>query len=182
MFNQGCVKTLSSNVDVHGHPDEDSEYSDVLEKATKEATVIKDFETRYKVSATFLSPEFRSAFTKRLESVYLQGALKFDEARSKAGFFVILYTPDDERVNLANPQHWTVLLETAEGQLKPVLVKRLTDKERWRAFFDGVNDWTREYLVVFDTPSVNPNSPELVEKPQIHLIFANADGKVKLNW
>ncbi len=173
---------VTGNVNVHESPSEDNEYYDVFESSTKNETVYKNFETRFKVQATYLSPEFRTAFKKRLESVFMQGALKFGHERTKAGFFVSVFTPDSDRMNLSNDQHWTILLASPDGDLKPVLIKKLNDKERWRAFFDGISHWTTEYLVVFDAPNVTPNSPDLVEKSSIKLTFANADGKVNLIW
>jgi hypothetical protein len=178
----GCVSNLESDVDVTPAPREDSEYYAAVEKATEERTVFKDFETRYRVTATYLSPEFRAAFAKRLERVYKRSDVLFEEADSKAGFFVSVHAPQKERTDLANPQHWSILLSSNEGALKPILVKRISDKERWRAFFDSVTEWTTEYLIVFDVPSVNANSPDLVAKTAMNLTFANADAQVNLTW
>jgi hypothetical protein len=178
----GCVYSVEDDVDLTPTPDDDREYAAALAKSTQQRTVFKDFETRYTVTATYLSPEFRNAFTKRLERVYRKGEVYFAEADQKAGFFVSIHSPDADRTDLTNPQHWTVLLDSKDGPLKPILVKRINDKERWRAFFDSVTTWTTEYLVVFDAPAVNANSPELVAKTAIALTFANADAQVNLVW
>jgi hypothetical protein len=175
----GCV---TGNVNVHEAPAEDSDYYEVYEDSTREETVWKNFETRFKVQATNLSPRFRTAFTKRLERIYLQDTLKFGHDRGKVGFFVSLYAPDDDRTDLANDQHWSIILDDGGNKVKPAVIKRMNDKERWRAFFDGISQWTYEYLVVFDATNVDPNSPDLVEKKSIKLTFANADGKVALTW
>lgn len=178
----GCVYSVESDVDITPAPEDDKDYAKALDKATQERTVFKEFETRYKVTATYLSPEFRTAFTKRLERVFNKDEVHFEEANQKAGFFVSIHAPFEDRTDLGNPHHWTVLLESKDGPMKPMLVKRLNDKERWRAFFGSVTEWTTEYLVVFDAPAVNPNSPELVEKMGVNLLFANADAKVSLVW
>ena len=179
----GCVSSMESDVSITTSPKEDDEYAAALAKATQKRSVFKDFEARYFVSATILSPEFRTAFQKRLERVYKLGQVQFEKAAGKAGFFVQINAPEMDRVELNNPHHWTILLDTPEGPVKPVLIERLDDKERWRAFFpEGVTDWTSDYLVVFDVPAVNPNSPALVEKPQVSLTFANADAQVRLTW
>jgi len=178
----GCISNVESDVDVTPAPSEDGVYYDALDKATEERTVFKDFETRYRVTATYLSPEFRGAFAKRMESVYKRSDVLFEEADAKAGFFVSVHAPNEERTDLANPQHWSIFLASNEGPIRPVLVKRLSDKERWRAFFDSVTEWTTEYLIVFDVPSVNTNSPELVAKTAMNLTFANADAQVNLTW
>lgn len=178
----GCVHSMESDIDVADAPEDDGPYATIFEKSTRTRAVFKDFEKRYQVVTTYLSPEFRSAFTERLTKVYKTGAGEFDEANAKAGFFVSLNAPFDDRADLANPHHWTVLLKTTDGLIKPVLVKKLNDKERWRAFFPSVNSWSHDYLIVFDAPGVNPGSPELVEKTTINIIFANADGQVSLTW
>lgn len=178
----GCVYSVENDVEITPAPDDDREYAAALDKATQERTVFKEFETRYKVTATYLSPEFRNAFTRRLERVFKKNDVHFEEADQKAGFFVSIHAPHDDRTDLTNTHHWTVLLNAKEGPMKPMLVKRLNDKERWRAFFGSVTEWTTEYLVVFDAPAVNPNSPDLVEKMGVNLLFANADAQVNLIW
>lgn len=178
-----CVHSIESNVKVLPSPDEDHEYQPAWAKATQARTVFKDFETRYSVTATYLSPDFRNAFAKRYERVYKQAPGEFSEAATKSGFFVSITAPDEDRTDLENPHHWTILLDQANDKgLKPTLVKRIDDKERWRAFFPTIDEWTQEYLVVFDAPNVNPNSPELVAKTAIGLTFANRDAHVDLTW
>ncbi len=179
----GCVTSTESGVSVTPAPEEDDQYADALNKATVSKSVFKDFEARFYVTVTYLSPEFRSAFQRRLERVYKLGQVEFNKASGKAGFFVALNSPNNDALDLTDPQHWTILLQTPEGAVKPVLIERLQDKERWRAFFPkAITDWTTDYLVVFDAPSVNPNSPELVAKTPVNLTFANADAQVVLAW
>lgn len=178
-----CVHSVESGVSVTPAPEEDDQYADALDHATRTKSVYKDFEARFFVTATYLSPEFRVAFQKRLERVYKLGQFEFDKASGKAGFFVALNSPNLDALDLTDPQHWTILLQTPEGGIKPVLIEKLQDKERWRAFFPkAITDWTTDYLVVFDAPSVNPNSPALVEKTPVSLLFANADAQVTLAW
>lgn len=178
----GCVHSIESDIEIADAPEDDRAYAPVLERSTKARSVFKNFESRYHIVTTYLSPEFRGAFTERMNRVYKTGVDGFEEASAKAGFFVSVYAPSDERTDLSNQQHWSVLMKTPSGVLKPVLVKRLGDKERWRAFFSSVNTWTHEYLIVFDAPGVNPGSTELVEKTAINITFANADGEVNLTW
>lgn len=179
----GCVSSIEEDIRITPAPKEDQPYYEVLEKATKSRTIFKDFENRYQLSATYLSPEFRAAFAQRLERVYKNAPMQFEEASARAGFFVSIDAPDDERIDLSNPHHWSIFLGGAgNAPMKPLLVKRLDDKERWRAFFDNVTDWTTEYLIVFDAPSVNANAKDLVAKTPINLMFANADAQVSLNW
>ncbi len=177
-----CVYSVEDDVAITPAVSDDEDYSKALAKATKERTVFVNFETRYHVTATYLSPEFLSAFSQRMERVYKKGDAPWQDAKGKAAFFVSVNAPNDDRTDLSNPNHWTVLMAGKDGSIKPIVVKKLSDKERWRAFFFSVTDWTKEYLVIFDAPAVNANSPELVEKTSINLTFANADGQVNLTW
>jgi hypothetical protein len=178
----GCVHSIDSDIKVADAPEDDSAYDAILQKSTRSKSVFKDFENRFQVVTTYLSPEFRSAFSQRLTKVYMTGVGEFEEANAKAGFFVSLNAPFEDRTDLANSQHWSVLMKTPDGLIKPVVVKKLNDKERWRAFFGSVNSWSHDYLIVFDTPGVNPASADLVEKTTINIVFANADGQVSLTW
>jgi hypothetical protein len=177
-----CVSSIEPDVDITPSPDEDAPYAAALGKATQSRVVFKDFETRYRLSATYLTPEFRAAFAQRLERVFKQGHGQFDDVTGKSGFFVSLHAPENDRTDLTNPEHWSVLLQTGGATQKPVLIKKLSDKERWRPFFTTVDEWTSEYLVVFDAPAANPQSQALVEQNQITLTFANADAQVNLSW
>lgn len=178
-----CVTAHEDDVFATAAPKDDEDYAPAFAKATQSRTLFKDFENRYSVTATYLSPEFRTAFARRLARVYKAERPPFEEASQKAAFFVSITSPSPDKIDLTNPNHWTVLLGGGgETAMKPVLVKRVDDKERWRAFFDTVNHWTTEYLIVFDAPSVDPKSPALVEKVGLNLTFANADGAIALAW
>ena len=178
----GCVHSIESDIEVADAPEDDPAYDPILQKSTRTKSVFKDFENRYQIVTTYLSPEFRGAFSQRLTKVYMTGVGEFEEANAKAGFFVSLNAPFEDRTDLANPQQWSVLMKTPDGLIKPVVVKKLNDKERWRAFFGSVNTWSHDYLIVFDAPGVNPASADLVEKTTINIVFANADGQVSLTW
>lgn len=177
-----CVQTLSSNVDLNTPVEDDRPYMKSYDASTHTHKVIKDFETRYIITATYLSPDFRTAFAKRYEQLYKDPQPVLDEASGKAGFFVTFFSPTNDGYDLENTQLWNIQMEIRDQKLKPVLVRRLRDKERWTPFFADVSPWSKEYLVLFDTPSVTPSSPDLVEKNPITLNFANADAHVKFNW
>lgn len=183
VFLSSCVSSIEPDIQLNPSPREDQAYMQVFERVSKSRVVFKNFETRYEISATYLSPEFRAAFSDRLARIFREAPIHFEEASEKSGFFVSIGAPDDDHIDLTNPHHWSIFLSASNGTpIKPILVKRLDDKERWRAFFDHVTDWTREYLIVFDTPSVNANSKDLVAKTTINLMFANADAQLSLNW
>jgi len=177
-----CVTSTEDGVTIHPAPEEDSEYFPVYEQSTRKADVTKDFGTRYKVSVTYLSHEFRAAMSKRLERLYQQGQPALEEATQKAGFFVSVFTSKRDVADLSNRDLWNILMRTKDASFKPVAIRKLSDKERWSPFFPQINLWSTDYLVVFDAPSVNPMSADLVDKTPIHLVFANADAQVELSW
>jgi hypothetical protein len=177
-----CVHSKESDIRLTEPPTEDKAFDQALEKATKTRPVFNNFETRFVLTAVYISPEFRTAFTNRLEKVYEKSNVELGEIGPKAGFLVSLQVFDDTRADLTNPQHWTVALKTKDGPIRPLLIKPLADKERWRAFFPSINQWSHDFLVVFDVPGVDANTPKLVEKSPVNVTFANADARVDLTW
>lgn len=179
----GCVSSMDRGISTSDDIYSDSEYYEKYENATRGGDLIKKFEILYRMHATYLSPEFSNALVKRAQKLYLEdtgGA--FQEASSKAGFIVTIYGLERESVDLSNTAHWTVLFESKEGPVKPILVKKLNDKIRWRNFFATMSPWTSDYLIVFDRAAVNPGASNLVEKPKTRLVLANGDGKIQLDW
>ncbi len=182
LYLSACVTSKEADVKVSKSPSEDRDFDQALEKATRHRTIFKDFETRYVIDVTYLSPEFRSSFAKRLDEIYKRGEIELGQFGQKAGFFVSLHSFDETRTDLSNNQHWSVYLKTNTGNVKPMLIKPLFDKERWRAFFPSVNMWTQDFLVIFDIPSIDTDTPKLVEKNPVTVIFANADAQMELVW
>ena len=136
------------------------------------------------MTATYLSPQFQKAFADRLSFLYFDQQTALSETEGKAAFFVSLHAPENRLNELTNKQIWSIGLDSSESNttLAPVLLRHLADKERWQAFFPSVNEWTKEYLIVFDIPAVTPNAPQLVQGQDLTLKLANADGKVELQW
>jgi len=178
----GCVYSKESSVSLQDDASSDKKYDHVHERATMNAEIIKDFETRYQVSTTYLSPEFRNAFAQRYERVYREPEPVLQEASAKAGFFVTLFSPDSTGYDLTDTHTWTIHLKSGDKLLKPVLVKKLHEKERWQPFFRNVHKWSKEYLVLFETPSVQTNSPDMVAKESLTLEISNADAHVDMKW
>lgn len=177
-----CVTSMEDDINLNATAHEDDDYAESLNKWTKSRTVIKNFETRYRITATYLSPDFRSSFARRFKEIYLNEDMKLAEADKKAGFFVSLYIPNEDSDDLSNNNHWTVVLKTANGDLRPQIIKKVRDKTRWNPFFSGIDEWSSEFLVVFDTPSMDPKSPDLVASSDLSLVVANADAQVLLEW
>jgi hypothetical protein len=178
-----CISSIDKGVEENERPHEDENYYKKYQNATRGGDIISRLDILYRIHATYLSPEFRAALVDRTGRIYMEDAgAAFQEASAKAGFIVTVYGLDRETVDLTNVGHWTILFENKEGPVKPVLVKKISDKVRWRNFFETITPWTQDYLVVFDKTAVNPNAENLVEKPMTRLTLANGDGRIQMNW
>jgi len=178
----GCVYSADNEVALNATVAQDKQYAKALKEATRSADVINNFEMRYRVKVTRLEPSFRAAFAKRFADVYRQQGPVFEEADAKTGFFVSIMSPEHKAIDLENAYHWNIFLTTKDGDIKPASVKKLNDKLRWTPFFDFVDPWSQEYLLVFDKAAGEANAPDLVEKNLLSLTFANADAKVSFAW
>lgn len=177
-----CVSSVDPGFELSHPLADDKDYYTSYQAATRGGDLIRNFGLEYRIHATYLYPEFRSSLAKRLQRLYIQDAGAFVEADSKSGFMVTIFGSDRDSTDLANTNHWTLLLEGKDGSTRPVLVRKITDKRRWRNFFENITPWSVEYLVVFDTPAANPNAANLVEKPHAKFVIATAEGKIALNW
>jgi hypothetical protein len=182
-LNISCASSMDKGIKATDPIYSDSGYYNQYMSATRGGDLIMRFDVKYRIHATYLSPEFRTSLIKRVNNLYLEDAGEsFKEATSKAGFIVTAYGQDRETVDLNNPNHWTLLFESKEGPVKPVLVKKISDKIRWRNFFETMTPWTTDYLVVFDRVAVNPGAANLVETPITKLTMATGEGKIQLEW
>lgn len=177
-----CVRSLESGVTIHVAPEDDKDYATVYDQHSVNYELITDFETRYVVNATNLSAAFLKSFATRFEKLFNEPQPILEEAATKAGFFVTLFAANRDMRDLADDRIWNIQLERDGKVLKPVMVKHLPQKERWRPFFKTVSPWTREYLIVFDTPQADNGAKQLVKEATTRLIFANADAKITTGW
>ena len=161
---------------------EDTDYAKAHQEFTRSNEIYRDFESRFRMTATYLSPEFRGAFSKRLKELFTQDHPSLDEAGQNAGFFVSIQSPDENEIDLNDVHLWTIFMELNSERHNPILIKRVYQKERWIPFFSAISKWSREYLIVFDAASISPNSPRMVGKESVHLTFANSDAKVRMIW
>ncbi|MCX6123624.1 MAG: hypothetical protein NTV34_02570 [Proteobacteria bacterium] len=178
----GCLSSIDPGMELSEPSSSDKEYYASYQGATRGGDLIRNFGLEFRIHATYLYPEYRAQLAKRLKTLYLQDAGAFTEADSKSGFFVTVFGSERDSTDLSNTNHWTLLLEGKDGPIRPVLVRKITDKKRWRNFFESVTPWTADYLLVFDTPAANPGAANLVEKPHAKLIIATGEGKTTMNW
>lgn len=176
-----CIYSIDSSVELNPSVEQDSEYVDQLEQSSRKAQVINNFETKYKLVVTYLSPQFREALTNRIEKIYNVKEPFLTETDNSTGFFVSIFSSNDDTLQLSDERLWNVTLTTQSGKHKPKVIRRISDKERWKPFFNQINTWTEEYLVLFDVPSTKGES-KLVDQGILRLLLSNAEAKVKLEW
>ena len=180
----GCTTGSGAKTKVEMLPtiEQDSAYEGAWRKASRSTTVMRDFETKYSIDATYLSPDFRTAFARRAERFTKNKMQFFEDASGKSAFFVSLFSPDARVDDLADQDHWTIQMVAGDKTMRPALVRRLADKDRWKSYFPSVNRWSAEYMVVFDTPSRTTDSPELAAANQFQIQFTNPDADVTMTW
>lgn len=177
-----CVTSGEEGVTINPTVYEDDAYEDVYKKNTAQYKVITNFENRYEVYTTYLSQEFRNALGARYQRLFDERQPILEETGNKLGFFVSLYTMNKDVNDLTDQDLWNVILEENGQAKKPVVIKKLSKKERWAPFFPYITPWSKEYLILFEIPASGVPSEDFVKQSKIRLIFTNADGKVAIRW
>lgn len=160
---------------------EDEPYFAAYKKANRHFEVIKNFETKQHMSATLLTNAFRQAIATRHKALYREAQPVLGEVTDQTGFFITSFMPDSRMEDLRNERLWNIVLETPAGTLRPSLVKRLSEKNQWKAFFPKVNAWTEEYLILFPG-STGLSNDRLVKQESITLSLSNKDATILLTW
>ena len=177
-----CMTSMDEDISLNPSVENDSIYADSYLKHTNQYEVIENFETKYVISATHLTSDFRQAVATRHKKVFEDPAPILSEASSKTGFFVSLYVANDEQEDLRNQNLWNISLKEGQSSKGPILVKKLSKKERWKNYFPAINLWTQEYLILFDSPSTGSANQQLLDQEKKILLISNADAKVKMSW
>lgn len=176
-----CISSLEKEVSVNPSVDQDKEYHEVYKMASSDFEIISNFETHYTLNATILSNAFLSAFAKRYQRLFNEKQPILEEASDKAGFYISLYTANGELNDLTDPSIWNIQMKIADKIEKPFLIKELGPKERWQPFFPSITPWSKEYLILFKSPSINTSTKELVKNSARKLIFSCSEGKVTIS-
>jgi hypothetical protein len=178
-----CFSGSSSKVTVSDALRSDEVYYKSYEQHTVRGHVYEDFETKFIVNATILAQGFRKSVGDRYRRLFNIPQPFLEEASQKTGFFVTLFTPERQRGILDDGNQWSLVLEIpGQEPLRPVAIKFLSNKARWESFFEGIDTWSREYLVIFDVHNPMIKSTELVKEQPIFLKISNSDATLKLSW
>lgn len=168
-------------------------YEDTTESLTRTKEVHDGLETRFIISATWLSDRWVQAFSEEYAKIYYLDTARKDQvvARWKGEsdryerFLVALFTPDDRLNDLERPgTSWSLrLVGRDEKDYGPVYVKK-TDlrPEEVRRFFPAVGTWSRAYEVAFPKEGGAGAAPEKAVAPRLKLVLSGVQGRAVLAW
>lgn len=172
---------------VIGAPD----YPSVTESMTRTREVHDGIDTRFIISATWLSPEWIRAFSEEYARIYYLDAERKDqvvsrwrqESEQSVRFFVALFTPDERTNDLDKPNTlWSLRLVGAdEKDYPPAAVRRSELRpEEVARFFPYARTWYRTYEVAF--PREAGAAPAKPGSPRLKLVLSGVEGRAVMSW
>ena len=184
----GCkfFSTGSIQSNIHLNPKEDKTYYLAMKEMTRSHQVYSTFETIYFINVTYFSKKFIDVFEARKKSIY-QGELfsvkKTREKKLKRMFFVSLFGPEDELVNIKNSKQWSIYLQSKKRKIFPTSIEKLDKRVGWSLFFPYINNWSQEYIVFFDEVSLDKeNQIKSLNKNNLTLVLSNSQARTVVNW
>lgn len=167
-------------------------YSRVTEALTRTREVRDGLDTRFILSATWLSPEWITAFSEEYANIYYLDPVRKDrvvgewkgESAKYARFFLSLSTPDDKTNDLEKSGTlWSLRLVGAdEKDYQPVYVRASSLKpEEVARFFPYAGAWSRTYEVAFPKEAVDQTIAKPGE-PRMKLVLSGVQGRAVLVW
>lgn len=169
-----CVTSVEKEIVLQPSATEDKPYGQAYYAATKKFEITSNFETKHVITITRLDQEFLSRFSERYRRLFNESAPVLNEASSKLGFFVSLYSADSKANELDNSSLWNIQLGGESTLLKPEVIKVIRTKKEWTPFFPDVSVWTKEYFILF------ANNPQTLSKNS-KLIISNADNRIEFS-
>jgi ATP phosphoribosyltransferase regulatory subunit HisZ len=167
-------------------------YAQTTEKYTRSKEVHDGLDTRFILSATWLSPEWARAFSEEFASIYYLDAERVEkvtsqwksESENHVRFFVALFVPEEKGNDLEKSDTlWSLRLVRAdEKDFAPAYIRKsdLKPAEISR-FFPYSGTWYRAYEVAFPKEAY---SAEAV-KPgtsRLKFVLTGVQGRAVLAW
>jgi hypothetical protein len=168
-------------------------YERVTKSATRTREVHDGLDTRFILSATWLSARWVSSFAEEYSNIYYldperrERVISYWRGESEAyvRFFVALYVPEEKGNDLEKPGTlWSLRLVRAdEKDFEPVYVRKSSLRpEEVSRFFPYSGTWYRVYEVAFpregDAPAVSPRAGS----PRLKLVLSGVEGRAVLAW
>ncbi len=186
----GCGTRSSSLYEkVEGSPS----YGWVMEQATRTREVHDGLDTRFVLSATWLSEPWLRAFSEEYSSVYYLDSARKErviarwrgESERYVRFFVALWVPDERGNDLEKPEStWSLrLVRSDEKDFEPVYVRKASLRpEEISRFFPYSGTWYRAYEVAFPKEAEPATGPVKAGNPRLKLVLSGVQGRAVLAW
>jgi hypothetical protein len=169
-------------------------YGRVTESATRTREVHDGLDTRFILSATWLSRSWVSAFAEEYSNIYYLDPGRRErvisdwrgESEKYVRFFVALYVPEDKGGNdLEKPGTlWSLRLVRAdEVDFEPVYIRKSSLRpEEISRFFPYAATWFRAYEVAFPREAGEPPASPRAGSPRLKLVLSGVEGRAVLAW
>ena len=168
-------------------------YERITESATRAREVRDGLDTRFILSATWLSESWVSAFAEEYSNIYYLDEARRDrvisswrgESEKYVRFFVALYVPEEKGNDLENPATlWSLRLVRAdEKDYEPVYIRKSSLRpEEISRFFPYSGTWYRGYELAFPREAGEPAISARAGSPRLKLVLSGVEGRAVLSW
>ena len=168
-------------------------YGRVTESATRTREVHDGLDTRFILSATWLSGPWVSSFAEEYSNIYYLDAARREQVISRwrgesekhIRFFVALYVPEEKGNDLEKPGTlWSLRLVRAdEIDFEPVYIRKSSLRpEEISRFFPYSGTWYRAYEVAFPREAGDPAGSPQDGSPRLKLVLSGVEGRAVLAW
>ncbi|MEW6720649.1 MAG: hypothetical protein AB1346_09385 [Thermodesulfobacteriota bacterium] len=168
-------------------------YARVTEDATRTREVHDGLDTRFIITATWLSAPWLKAFSEEYSRIYYIDPARRDrtiaqwraESERYVRFFVALWVPEEKENDLDKPESlWSLRLVRAdEKDFGPVYVRRTALRpEEMARFFPYSGTWYRGYEVAFPKEAEPSAEDAKTSAPRLKLVLAGVQGRAVLAW
>jgi hypothetical protein len=168
-------------------------YRQVTESATRTREVHDGLDTRFILSATWLSKPWVASFAEEYSNIYYLDAARREQVISRwrqesekhVLFFVALYVPEQKWNDLEKPGTlWSLrLVRGDEVDFEPAYVRKASmHPEEIARFFPYSGTWYRAYEVAFPREAGEPAGAPRAGSPRLKLVLSGVAGRAVLAW
>lgn len=167
-------------------------YARTTEAYTRTREVHDGIDTRFILSATWLSPEWVRAFSEEYANIYYLDSVRKSrmidrwrrESETYVRFFVALFIPDERENDLDKEDTlWSLhLVRADEKDFRPVYVRKTSLRsEEIARFFPYSDTWYRAYEVAFPKEA-GEKVEATIAAPRFKLVLSGVQGRAVLVW
>ncbi|HSL92010.1 MAG TPA: hypothetical protein VK863_05115 [Candidatus Limnocylindrales bacterium] len=167
-------------------------YAKTTKAYTRTKEVHDGLDTRFILSATWLSPEWVRSFSEEYSNIYYLDAERKEkvigewkgESERHVRFFVALFVPEERGNDLEKPGTlWSLRLVRAdEKDFEPVYIRKSDLRpEEISRFFPYSGTWYRAYEVAFAMEAME-EAPRRPGAPRLKLVLSGVQGRAVLAW